>query len=98
MDNKLLEEIKSKLINILPTESEIDTGFYGVKFYRRNNAENTQFLKITSFMLAGAAAGFNGADIMAKEHKYSMPLRVLRHFIIYSMLIIYIHIICLQSF
>ena len=41
MDNKLLEEIKSKLINILPTESEIDTGFYGVKFYRRNNAENT---------------------------------------------------------
>ena len=39
MDNKLLEEIKSKLINILPTESEIDTGFYGVKFYRRNNAK-----------------------------------------------------------
>ena len=36
-----------------------------------------EFLKITSFMLAGAAAGFNGADIMAKEHKYSMPLRVL---------------------
>ena len=28
-----------------------------------------EFLKITSFMLAGAAAGFNGADIMAKEHK-----------------------------
>ena len=36
-----------------------------------------EFLKITSFMLAGAAAGFNGADIMAKEHKYSMPLSVL---------------------
>ena len=36
-----------------------------------------EFLKITSFMLAGAAAGLNGADIMAKESKSNMPLRVL---------------------
>ena len=35
-----------------------------------------EFLKITSFMLAGAAAGLSGADIMAKESKSNMPLRV----------------------
>ena len=41
MEEKLLEEIKSKLINILPKESEIDAGFNGIKFYRRNNVKKT---------------------------------------------------------
>lgn len=36
MENKLLEEIKTKLINIMPKECEIDVGFQGIKFYRRN--------------------------------------------------------------
>lgn len=39
MDNKLLEEINAKLKNIMPDETEIDAGFYNVKFYRRNNPE-----------------------------------------------------------
>lgn len=39
MEDKLLEEIKSKLIKIMPEESEIDAGFQGIKFYRRNNTE-----------------------------------------------------------
>lgn len=39
MEDKLLEEIKSKLINIMPKESEIDADFQGIKFYRRNNTE-----------------------------------------------------------
>ena len=41
MEEKLLEEIKSKLINILPKESEIDAGFNGIKFYRRNDTKKT---------------------------------------------------------
>lgn len=36
-----------------------------------------EFLKITSFMLAGAAAGLNGADIMAEESNPQIPLRLL---------------------
>ena len=32
MENKLLEEIKTKLINIMPKECEIDVGFQGIKF------------------------------------------------------------------
>ena len=41
MEEKLLEEIKSKLINIMPKESEIDAGFNGIKFYRRNDTEKS---------------------------------------------------------
>lgn len=41
MEDKLLEEIKSKLINIMPKESEIDADFQGIKFYRRNNTEQS---------------------------------------------------------
>lgn len=41
MEEKLLKEIKSKLINIMPDESEIDAGFNGIKFYRRNNVKKT---------------------------------------------------------
>ncbi|MDE7315172.1 MAG: AraC family transcriptional regulator [Mucispirillum sp.] len=41
MEDKLLEEIKSKLISIMPEESEINIGFQGIKFYRRNNAEKS---------------------------------------------------------
>ena len=41
MEEKLLEEIKRKLINILPKESEIDAGFNGIKFYRRNDTKKT---------------------------------------------------------
>lgn len=39
MDNKLIEEINNKLKIIMPDETEIDAGFYDVKFYRRNNPE-----------------------------------------------------------
>ena len=41
MDNKLLTNIKEKLINIMPYENELDTGFFGIKFYRRNNVDLT---------------------------------------------------------
>lgn len=41
MENRLLEEIKRKLINIMPEECEIDAGFNGIKFYRRNDTEKT---------------------------------------------------------
>lgn len=41
MDNKLLIHIKEKLINIMPYENELDTGFFGIKFYRRNNVDLT---------------------------------------------------------
>lgn len=41
MKDILLKQITSKLINIIPNESEIDTGLYGVKFYRRNDINNT---------------------------------------------------------
>lgn len=35
MEDRLLEEIKRKLINIMPEECEIDAGFNGIKFYRK---------------------------------------------------------------
>lgn len=41
MEDRLLEEIKRKLINIMPEECEIDAGFNGIKFYRRNDTEKT---------------------------------------------------------
>lgn len=39
MDNKLLNNLKEKLINIMPFENEVDAGFLGIKFYRRNNTD-----------------------------------------------------------
>ena len=39
MDNKLLNNLKNKMINILPYEEEVDAGFFGVKFFRRNNVD-----------------------------------------------------------
>ena len=41
MENRLLEEIKIKLINIMLEECEIDAGFNGIKFYRRNDIEKS---------------------------------------------------------
>lgn len=39
MNNKLLNNLKEKLINIMPFENEVDAGFLGIKFYRRNNTD-----------------------------------------------------------
>lgn len=41
MENRLLEEIKIKLINIMLEECEIDAGFNGIKFYRRSDTEKS---------------------------------------------------------
>ena len=39
MKNKLFNNLKEKLINIMPFENEVDAGFLGIKFYRRNNTD-----------------------------------------------------------
>lgn len=41
MRNIVLDNICSKLINIMPDESEINAGFNGIQFFRRNNPEKT---------------------------------------------------------
>lgn len=37
----MLNNLKNKMINILPYEEEVDAGFFGVKFFRRNNVDLT---------------------------------------------------------
>lgn len=41
MEEKLLKKLKEKLISIMPYEDEIDAGFFGIKFFRRNNVNLT---------------------------------------------------------
>lgn len=41
MESILLNNLKNKMINILPYEEEVDAGFFGVKFFRRNNVDLT---------------------------------------------------------
>lgn len=41
METTVLNNLKNKMINILPYEEEIDAGFLGVKFFRRNNVDLT---------------------------------------------------------
>lgn len=39
MESIVLNNLKNKMINILPYEEEVDAGFFGVKFFRRNNMD-----------------------------------------------------------
>lgn len=39
MESTVLNNLKNKMINILPYEEEVDAGFFGVKFFRRNNVD-----------------------------------------------------------
>lgn len=39
MENIVLNNLKNKMINILPYEEEVDAGFFGVKFFRRHNMD-----------------------------------------------------------
>ena len=39
MESIVLNNLKNKMINILPYEEEVDAGFFGVKFFRRNNVD-----------------------------------------------------------
>ena len=39
MESIVLNNLKNKMINILPYEEEIDAGFFGVKFFRRHNMD-----------------------------------------------------------
>lgn len=39
MESIVLDNLKNKMINILPYEEEIDAGFFGVKFFRRHNMD-----------------------------------------------------------
>ena len=41
MESTVLNNLKNKMINILPYEEEVDAGFFGVKFFRRNNMDLT---------------------------------------------------------
>ena len=41
MESIVLNNLKNKMINILPYEEEVDAGFFGVKFFRRNNVDLT---------------------------------------------------------
>lgn len=41
MESTVLNNLKNKMINILPYEEEVDAGFFGVKFFRRNNVDLT---------------------------------------------------------
>lgn len=41
METTVLNNLKNKMINILPYEEEVDAGFFGVKFFRRNNVDLT---------------------------------------------------------
>lgn len=41
MESIMLNNLKNKMINILPYEEEVDAGFFGVKFFRRNNVDLT---------------------------------------------------------
>ena len=41
MESIVLNNLKNKMINILPYEEEIEAGFFGVKFFRRNNMDLT---------------------------------------------------------
>lgn len=39
MESIVLNNLKNKMINILPYEEEVDAGFFGVKFFRRHNID-----------------------------------------------------------
>ena len=39
MESIVLNNLKNKMINISPYEEEVDAGFLGIKFYRRNNTD-----------------------------------------------------------
>lgn len=39
MESIVLNNLKNKMINILPYEEEVDAGFFGVKFFRRHNMD-----------------------------------------------------------
>lgn len=41
METTVLNNLKNKMINMLPYEEEVDAGFFGVKFFRRNNVDLT---------------------------------------------------------
>ena len=41
MKSTVLNNLKNKMINILPYEEEVDAGFFGVKLFRRNNVDLT---------------------------------------------------------